>query len=156
MDANELVKKLSHHPVVTSDMAMQVQLGLPYLEKRKGSLCISFKPHREAIRDGMLEFYPPVYEIAWVYPSNRLIRFENLAYSQDIDVTEPVQRIRPEIYAGRCRYIITELYEKCSRVLALQEQNGDVSDITLKKYQHSYAEAVRDLGLTLVYGEETP
>lgn len=156
MDAKELVKKLSRHPVVTSDMAMQVQLGLPYLEKRKDLLCISFKPHRETIREGMLEFYPPVYEIAWVYPFNHLIRFENISYFREINLSEPVQRIRSEVYAGRCKYIMAELYEKCSRVLAIQEQNGDVSDITLKKYQQAYAEAVRDLGLTLVYGEETP
>lgn len=156
MDAKELVKKLSRHPVVTSEMAMQVQLGLPYLEKRKDLLCISFKPHREAIREGMLEFYPPVYEIAWVYPFNHLIRFENISYFREINLSEPVQSIHPEVYAGRCKYIMAELYEKCSRVLAIQEQNGDVSDITLKKYQQAYAEAVRDLGLTLVYGEETP
>ena len=75
MDAKEVVKKLSQHPVVTSDMAMQVQLGLPYLERRNGKLCISFKPHVERVNGENIEFFKPQYEIAWVYPFNHLITF---------------------------------------------------------------------------------
>ena len=84
MNAKELVAQLARHPVVSSDMAMQMQLGLPYLEKRNGKLCISFKPHQEVLQDGMISFFAPQYEIAWVYPFNRLIHFDNLLYSSSV------------------------------------------------------------------------
>lgn len=153
MNAKELVAKLARHPVVVSDMAMQVQLGLPYLEKRNGRLCISFKPHHEAVQNDSIAFYAPQYEIAWVIPSERLISFDNLLYSSDVDLENPVQTVRVCDYAMRGTYLVEELYRACSRVLSIQETDGTVSDVTLKKYQKFYFETVRDLELEAVYGD---
>lgn len=153
MDAKEVVKKLSQHPVVTNDMSMQIQLGLPYLERRNGKLCISFKPHIERLDRDNIEFFSPVYEIAWVYPFEHLIAFENLTYSQNIDLTAPVTKISLKNYGSHGVYMVEHLYEKCTRVLSFQEKDGNVSDLSIKKYQQAYCEVVRDLELEAVYGD---
>lgn len=153
MDAREVVKKLSQHPVVTNDMAMQVQLGLPYLERKNGELCISFKPHTERLNGEDVEFYKPQYEITWVYPFNHLISFENLCYSQNIDLTTPIAKMPLKYYSRHGVYMVEQLYEKCTRVLTFQEKDGDVSELSLRKYQRAYYETVRDLGLGSVYGD---
>lgn len=153
MNAKELVAKLARHPVVVSDMAMQVQLGLPYLEKRNGRLCIFFKPHHEAVQNDSIAFYAPQYEIAWVIPFDRLISFNNLLYSSDVDLENPVQTISICEYAKRGTFLVEELYRECSRVLSIYETDGTVSDVTVKKYQKIYFEVVRDLELEAVYGD---
>lgn len=153
MDAKEVVKKLSQHPVVTNDMAMQVQLGLPYLERRNNKLCISFKAHGERLNGEYIEFYKPQYEITWVYPFEHLISFQNLRYSQNLHVTASVAEIPLKYYSEHGIYMVEQLYEKCGRILTFQEQDGMVSDLSLRKYQQAYYEAVRDLGLEAVYGD---
>lgn len=153
MDAKEVVKKLSQHPVVTNDIAMQVQLGLPYLERRSNKLCISFKAHVERLNGEYIEFYEPQYEIAWVYPFEHLISFENLRYSQNVQMIDPVAEIPLDDYSRHGIYVVAQLYEKCTRVLSFQEQDGMVSDLSLRKYQQAYFEAVYELGLEAVYGD---
>lgn len=153
MDAKELVTQLSRHTLVKSEMPLQVQLGLPYLELRAGKLCISFKPHRELCSNGVIEFYPQQYEIAWVYPFRRVIRFSNLACERELDVSEPVGRISLERMASGGKYLLDELYAACSRVLSFWERDGQVSDVMLKKYQRLYYETAEQLGLSVLYGE---
>ena len=154
MDALELVKRLSFDPVVETHMAMQVQLGLPYLEKRNDRLCIRFLAHREDCLQGRIDFYAPQYKIAWVYPFHQLISFENCLYSGDLQLSAPLCTVDAARFASRGRYILLDLYEQCSRVLSMQERDGTVSDVTLRRYQKAFFEAVRELGLTAVYGEE--
>lgn len=153
MDALELVKKLSAHPVVEGSMTMAVQLGLPYLEKRNDKLCIRFLAHREDYREGAIECFAPQYRLAWVYPFQKLISFENCLYYGDGDFSAPVCTLPVERFAGRGKYIMLDLYDQCSRVLAIQERDGDVSDVTLRRYQKAFFEAVRELGLEKVYGD---
>lgn len=155
MDALELVKTLSAHPVVEENMAMQVQLGLPYLEKRNGRLCIRFLAHREDYRDGEIDVYAPQYQIAWAYPFHKLVFFQNEMYSRQGDWSAPVCTLSAKRLGGRGKYILLELYEQCSRVLTIQERDGDVSDVTLRRYQRAFNEAVRELGLTRVYEEDS-
>ena len=132
---------------------MQVQLGLPSLERRNNKLCISFKAHGERLNGEHIEFYEPQYEIAWVYPFEHLISFENLRYSQNVQMIDPVAEIPLDDYSRHGIYVVAQLYEKCTRVLTFQEQDGMVSDLSLRKYQQAYYEAVRDLGLEAVYGD---
>lgn len=154
MDALELVKKLSAHRIVEENMSMQVQLGLPYLEKRNGKLCIRFLAHREDYRDGEITFYAPQYIVAWVYPFHQLISFENCLYYGKPELSEPVCVLSAGRFAGRGRYILLDLYEQCSRVLSMQERDGTVSEVTLDRYRKAFYEEVRELGLTKVYGED--
>lgn len=154
MDTKVLVKKLAQHPLVKSDMPLQVQLGLPYLEKKNGKLCISFKPHRELCVEGKIEFYPQQYEITWVYPFEKVIHFSNLNYEKKIDVTGPIARIELQWMAGAGRYVLEELYSECSRVIDCWQQEGDVSYIILKKYQRLYYETAAQLNLSALYGVE--
>ena len=157
MDAKELVKKLAQHPLVKSDMPLQVQLGLPYLENRGGKLCISFKPHRELCVDGKLAFYPQQYEIAWAYPFEKVIYFSNLSYTiesdKEVDASKPVACVSLDRMAGGGKYLLEELYSECTRVLTFREQEGKVSDVMLRKYQRFYYETARQLGLSALYGE---
>lgn len=152
MDAKELVNRLAQHSLVKSEMPLQVQLGLPYLDLRAGKLCISFKPHRELCNNGMIEFYPQQYEIAWVYPFHKVIHFSNLAYERELDASEPVGYISLDRMAGGGKYLLEELYAACSRVISFWERDGQVSDVMLKKYQRLYYETAERLGLSALYG----
>lgn len=154
MDAKELVKRLAQHPLVKSDMPLQVQLGLPYLELKGRKLCISFKPHRELCANGRIAFYPQQYEIAWAYPFEKVIRFANLAYEKEIDASKPVGCISLDWMAGGGRYLLEELYSECSRVITFWEKEGKVSDVMLKKYQRLYYETAGQFRLSALYGEK--
>lgn len=152
MDAKEIVKTLALHPVVFSDMSMQMQLGLPYLEKKKGKLCISFKPHKEMLHDDKILFFAPQYELAWVYPFNKLIHFDNLLYSSSVNVSIPVAETKIDDYAKLAPYVSDELYNECSRLLSAYEEEGTVSDVAVRRYQCAYYDTVQELGLEAVYG----
>lgn len=153
MNATEMMEKLSCHPVVRDNVGMQMQLGLPWLEKRNGKLCVSLLPHREDCRDGAMAFFAPQYKITWVYPFDRIVFFENGLYNGKTEAPQVVHSTPVERYVQRGRFLIKDLYEQCSRVLAVYERDQDVSDVTLGKYQKAYFETVRELGLTGIYGE---
>ena len=153
MDAVEMMEKLTCNPIVRANIGLQMQLGLPYLEKRKGKLCVTCLPHREEYRDGMMEFFTPQYQIAWVYPFDRIIACENTVYFRDLDLSKPVCAMPAEKYLTRGKYVLNELYAQCSGLLAAYEQNHDVSDVALRRYQKAYYETVQEMGLTGVYGE---
>lgn len=152
MDAKKLVDQLARHPIVQTEMAMQMQLGLPYLERRNGKLCISFRPHKEILRDNMIEFYPQQYKLAWVYPFNHLIQFENLLYSGAEDYSVPIRKMSLSHYTSVVMYAVEALYAECNRVLTLQQRDGRVSDVALRYYQRAYYEAAEQLGLMALYG----
>lgn len=154
MNAQEMLEKLIRHPVVQGSIGLQMQLGLPYLEKRNGKLCVTFLPHREEFREGAMEFFAPQYRVTWVYPFDRVVFFENRLYSQNPEAAKVVHAIPVERYAERGRFLLKDLYDMCSDVLAVYERDKSVSDVTLRKYQKAYAETVEALGLAGVYGEE--
>lgn len=156
MNAVEMMEKLTSSPIVRANIGMQMQLGLPYLEKRHGKLCVCFRPHREDFRDGRMEFYAPQYQIAWVYPFDRIITFENTMYFHELDLSKPVCSMPAEKYLTRGKYVLNELYEQCSGLLAAYERNKDVSDVALRRYQKAYYETVQEMGLAGIYGEDCP
>lgn len=155
MNAQEMMEKLARHPMVHANIGLQMQLGLPYLEKKNGKLCVTFLPHREDFRDGMMEFFTPQYRITWVYPFERIVFFENKLYSETPETVNMVHAIPVERYAERSRFLLKDLYAQCSDVLAVYERDKTVSDVTLRKYQKAYFEAVQALGLAVVYGERS-
>lgn len=156
MNAAKMMEKLTRHSVVYENIGMQMQLGLPYFEKRNEKLCVSFLPHREDCRDGNMMFFAPQYKITWLYPFDRIIFFENSRYYGEDKAMEAVQTIPVERYAERGRFLLKALYEQCDNVLALYERDKAISDVTLRKYRKVYFETVQALGLTGVYGEDSP
>ena len=154
MDAMELINKLTAHPVVEESMSLQAQLGLPWLEMRNGSLCIRFRAHREEYRDGGIDCYAPQYDLVWTYPGLHLVFFENRLYSNAPDFSAPVCTLSARRFAERGKYLLSDLYDQCSRVLELQDRDGAVSDVTLRRYQQAFLETVQELGLTAIYGED--
>ena len=153
MNAQEMLEKLARHPMVYSNMGLQMQLGLPYLEKRNEKLCVSFLPHREDFRDGNMEFFAPQYKIAWAYPFEQIVFFENSLYYEALDLSKPIQTMPVERYAERGRFLLKDLYAQCGNVLEMYERDKSVSDVTLRKYQNAYYETVQALDLTGIYGE---
>lgn len=156
MDALELVNKLTAHPVVEESMSLQAQLGLPWMEMRNGRLCIRFWAHREEYRDGSIDCYAPQYDLVWAYPGCRLVFFENRLNSGAPDLSAPVCTLSARRLSERGKYLLSDLYDQCSRVLALQDRDGTVSDVTLRRYQQTFLETVRELDLAPVYGEVMP
>lgn len=154
MNALELMNQLTAHPVVEESMSLQAQLGLPWLEMRNGRLCIRFRAHREDFRDGCIDCYAPQYDLVWTYPGLHLVFFENHLFSSAPDLSAPVCTFSAQRFAERGKYLLSDLYDQCSRVLELQDRDGTVSDVTLRRYQQTFLETVRELGLTAVYGED--
>ena len=152
MNSENIVKELMNHPVIRTELPMQMLLGLPCLEKKAGRLCMSFKPHREEYQDGKAIYYPQQFELSFVYPFKRLVCFRNLMFEREINITEPVCSVEASWLTEQGAEIMRELYAACDRVLSFQEQDGRVSDMSVGKYQKAYQEAVEKLGLGALYG----
>lgn len=153
MNAQEMMEKLVRHPMLYSNIGLQMQLGLPYLEKRHGKLCVSFLPHREACENGNILFFAPQYKITWVYPFERVVFFENSLYYDAPDLAQPLGTMPLERYGERGKFLLKDLYAQCTDVLQLYERDKTVSEVTLRRYQKVYFETVQALGLTGLYGE---
>lgn len=154
MNTDKLLRKMSKHPLIRSDISLQVQFGLPLLEKRNECLCMSFKPHKEILENGKLFVYPQQYEVEFIYPFNHIIKFNNLIYYQKIDLSKPISFIDPQWMATKGKYILNELYNACDRVLKFQEQDGKVSDLSISKYQKIYYDTAESLGLLELYNNQ--
>lgn len=151
MKSGELMKELANHPMLKSQMSMQMQLGLPYLEKKNDKLCVSFKPHRQEYKDGKLLYYPHQYEVTFVYPFKKIVYFSVLAYQGSINESGPVCRQDAEWMLHMGNHAVAELYDACDRVLGFQEKDKKVSNVSIDKYQKLYWNTVEKLGLTDLY-----
>lgn len=152
MDAMELMERLSQHPLVLSQLPLQMQLGLPYLAKKRGELCIRFIPHREDFTNNRLEIYAGQYILEFVYPFEKIICFRNLLYEGGVDLSSPIASMTPEFLAARGKYCLNELYSECSRVLTAREKTGSVSDVMVANYQKLYGSTWKRMGLEQLYG----
>lgn len=152
MDAMELVERLSQHPLVLSQLPLQMQLGLPYLAKKRGELCVRFLPHRENFTENQLEIYPGQYILEFVYPFEKIVCFRNLLYEGRVDTSSPIGSMTPEFLAAKGKYCLNELYGECSRVLTAREKTGNVSDVMIANYQKLYGSISKRLGLEQLYG----
>ena len=112
-NTENMVKELMNHPVIRAELPMQMLLGLPYLEKKDGRLCMSFKPHREEYQDGKVIYYPQQFELSFVYPFKRLVCFRNLMFERKIDITEPVCSVEAAWLTERGAELMKELYAAC-------------------------------------------
>lgn len=151
MNAENLLNKLSASPFVRAELPLSMQLGLPYLDKRNGELCISFRPHREEVINGQLALFPQIFELAWVYPFEHPILFRNLLYEKDIDTQKPVCSCRCDWLLGIGKYSMTSLYDACSEVLSFREESGTINDAVLGRYQELYRKTVQRLKMEQFY-----
>ena len=152
MNSLKIIKEIISNPILKENMALQMQLGLPYLEKKNEKLCISFKPHMENYVDGNIEYYAPQYDIELVYPFKKIIKFINLSFETTVDTSVPVAKVDAKELSSVGAGYMNELYEACTRVLEFQELDGKVSDLSITKYQKVYYDTVEKLGLTALYG----
>lgn len=155
MDALELMDRLAKSPFVGSEISFQMQLGLPKLKKMGGELCICFRPHKEEYQAGKLCFFPAQYEIVWAYPFNHVVLFRNLAYTNEISAEEPLHTVDADWMLDIGRHYMRELYDACSEVLSFREEYGKVNETVLRKYQKTWENTVRQLGLGALYGKST-
>ena len=152
MDSLKIIKEIVSNSTLKENMSLQMQLGLPYLAKKKEKLCMSFKPHIEKYVDGNIEYYAPQYDLELVYPFKKIIKFINLSYETTVDTTVPLAKVDAKELSTVGAGYMNELYDACTRVLEFQEQDGKVSDVSINKYQKSYYDTVKKLGLTALYG----
>ena len=147
MDAYALINELANSPLVRAEIPLEMQLGLPWLEINGGELCIRFKPHREDGKDGKILYFPPLYEIAWIYPFRHLVSFER----KFCDAAAPLHEHSADWMMNIGMHYIAELYEACAHVLSFREEHGFVNDVVIGKYRKQYEETVRKLGLQELY-----
>lgn len=152
MDARKLIDRLADTALVRDEIAMQVQLGLPWLDKRGGELCISFKLHREDYDSGMIRCYAPQYEAVWVYPFVHAVLFRDLAYSDEPpELSAPLAELDGKWLLGIGAAYLDELYDVCSQVLTFREENGTVTDVVLRRYQELYRKTAICMRLQALY-----
>ena len=151
MDAKLLIKKLNASTFVQTELPFSMQLGLPYLEIKRGELCISFRPHKEEVVNGQFVLFPQIYEVAWVYPFNHIILFRNLLYETEIDIQKPVCSCNSDWLLGIGKYSLNGLYDACSEVLTFCEETGTINEAVLAKYQELYQKTVQRLGMEQLY-----
>ena len=155
MNSLKIVEQINSNPVVKTNMSMQMQLGFPYLEKRGEFLCMSFKPHMEMPNADEIKYYGQQYELVLVYPFKKIIKFEDLSFSKTGVADHPVASVKISSLLSDGKEAMDELYEACTRVLNFQDEDGKVSDTSIKKYQKKYFEVVNRLGLSAVYGSRS-
>ena len=115
MEARDLMKKLALHPVIQTSMALGMQLGLPWLEKKKGMLLLGLKPHKEIYESDGVAFYPQQYEITWAYPFTRIVLFRDLTLESEIDTHTPICIIGHDRMLSSVKYRLNaQLSEKVS------------------------------------------
>ncbi len=151
MDALKFTEELSRHPVVKNDMDIRMQLGFPFLEKKGDSLLVFFKAHEETFRDGNMEYYEPVYEISWSYPSKRLVYFKDLYLESDCNFKNPLHTVDGKTLSSKAKYLYNEIYDECTRCFDLWDKNGTLSDLTVQKYNSMLQQNVKQLGLDCIY-----
>lgn len=154
MNINDSLRKLQRHPVVQSEIAMETQLGFPWLEQKNGKLCLCFRPHRETFSEGKMLFFPVQYQIKFIFPSWHVALFQNKLYSREdsmVNYNQPVCQIEAGLLAGRYSTLLNELYSACEKVLTCQEKENSVSNVMLEDYQNLYWETVDLLGLRKLY-----
>lgn len=151
MDAEKVIDKLSKNAIVQSEISLQMQLGLPFLTKMGGELCICFKPHKTDYKDGKVRYFAPQYEIVWRYPFEHLVLFRNLACTDGICAETPVCEWDAQWMLDIGRHYMKELYDACTDVLQFRKECGMVSDVVLQKYESVWKRTIEKLELGPLY-----
>lgn len=152
MDAKQLMDRLADSPLVRNEIALQMQMGFPWLSWQGGELSISFKPHREDFDSGVIRVYAPQYEAAWVYPFAHVTHFCDLAYTENTpDLSAPLAELDAQWMLSIGKAYLQELYEACTHVLTFREEHGMVTDVVLRRYQELYRKTAVHLGLEALY-----
>ncbi len=153
MDTLETLHKLANSDIVQAEIPLGLQLGLPWLEKRNGKLCICFIPHREELDGETILYYSPQFEIAWVWPFEHLASFRRLTLDRPIDMEKPVCSVDVNRLVSAGKYGMDELYRECTKILNLMEKNGTVTDAWISSYQKKYRKLTGTLSLETVYSK---
>lgn len=152
MDAKQLMDRLADSYLVQNEIALQMQLGFPWLSRQGGELCISFKPHREDFDGGKIRVYAPQYEAAWVYPFAHVTHFRDLAYAENApNLSTPLAEIDAKWMLSIGKAYLRDLYDACTKVLTFREENGTVTDTVLRRYQEQYRKTAAHMGLEKLY-----
>lgn len=152
MDVKTLLDQLADTPIVQNEIALQMQLGFPWLSQQNGELCISFKPHREDFDNGKIRIYAPQYEVTWVYPFVHMIYFRDLAYADNSpNIAVPLAEINAKWMLSIGKAYLQELYDACTKVLTFRKKNGTVTSTVLHRYQEQYRKTVIHVGLEKLY-----
>jgi len=151
MDTLEILQKLANSDIVQAEIPLGVQLGLPWLEKQNGKLCICFMAHKEELKDDSILYYSPQFEIAWVWPFEHLASFRRLTLDRTINVEKPLCSLQVNRLLSGRKYRMDELYRECTKILNLMEENGTVTDAWILSYQNMYKKLTNALGLSEIY-----
>lgn len=139
-----------HTGELLSDLGMETQLGLPYLEKKDGELRISFRPHEEVYTGEGITIYEQRYALECRYPSEKIVRFEVLPQKSP----DAVAKIEAATMKSEGKYLLEDLQKAFCRIRDICREDGNAPDVSVKKYQKLYWKTVDALGLSGVYGEQ--
>ena len=83
MKTNEVIKSIQRNPVVTSNIPLEAQMGYPVFSLGEGKLFVSFLFNLSRLDNQSVSLFLPRYSLKVIYPFNKIVKFEDLAYSKN-------------------------------------------------------------------------
>ncbi len=149
MNATKLMKEIYLRPVIQQDVSMQVQLGLPRVIWKNGRLMLRFLPHEEKFDNGVMTYYPAMYDITFDYPSMKLIAFSNLAVLENVS-NLPIASLEISFLLGKYKNDSEELYRQLSELLEAYSQKK-LTDKKINEYNACFDRLIISSGLQEIY-----
>ena len=143
---------LLSHPVIRSEVAVEMQMGFPFLYQDQGKLCLRYLPHREVVEDGRLVFYAPAYRLEMCYPFKHFMGFVNYALSGNVHGGEGIAEVALDWMLENARRDVEQLYGSCDAVLDEQVRLGGVRPETMDMHHQAFEACVEKMGLRGIYG----
>lgn len=112
-------------PVLGKSLPMQLRRTYPRLSLEGTTLCTSFVGFRIAPRGDGIFAFPPVYYLKITYPDCRLLSYEKIPATSDVDGHTMMPRTQKEI---------RRLAELCDEVLKLYDEKADNLETALAQY----------------------
>ncbi len=110
MTLRETESRLHGSPLFDYEIPLQMQLGLPYLYEKNGSLFLNYFLHRQRYESGMLHLYPKRYQLELIYPFRRIVLFEDCRRYMPDDAEIPVCMVNKNRLLAEGKIILDELY----------------------------------------------
>ena len=150
MNALKLMEEIYLHPVIQQNVSMQVQLGLPRVIWHNGRLMLRFLPHEEKLENnGLMTYYPAMYDITLDYPSMKLIAFRNFAVLEGVS-NNPIAECEIAFLLDKYKNDSEELYRQLSELLEAFSRK-ELTEKKVDEYNAYFDRLITSAGLQQIY-----
>ena len=141
-------QQILSNPLFSSQIPVQLQLGIPEIYEDRGLLILHYRLHRQEYLDGVVRLFPAACTLKLAYPTGRILSFTDCCLPPQ---QVPVCQIPGEELLKRGSVLLRALYESADRILC-QWEMGELSHDALAAYGIQYQNTIRELRLQPLYG----